>query len=123
MDDDFDPETHHRNTDPDTSSQSARNLSRERLRRHKRAIIEAHRRLLLDNQYEGLTAREAAEASGVDPYDASKRCSDLMGEGKLEWLRTSDPQALVDREGFLCRRNETGKLARIQVLTVAGAQW
>jgi hypothetical protein len=120
MSDDWDPKEHHRNTDPDTSAQAAETVST--VTRHKRALMQAHYDVLHRASYQGLTAHEAAELAGLDDYAGSKRCSDLLAAGYLEWWKAED-EDLADREGYLCRRNPSGKLARVMVPTREGIDW
>jgi hypothetical protein len=59
-----------RATDPETSHQAAAQLTTQRS--HAERLLEAFQKFP-----EGLTAEEAAEVAGIDPWAASKRVSDL----------------------------------------------
>lgn len=123
MTDEYDPREHRRNEDPATSHQAAEETSREIIARHKQQLARVHLDQLLAGNYRGLTARETARLAGLDAYEGSKRCSDLVKEGKLEWWPAGDGD-LADREGFLSRHNpSTERLARVLVLTQEGVDW
>jgi hypothetical protein len=126
MTDDFDPHTHHRREDPDTSAQAAENVSTAT--RHKQLLAQAHLRQLARGSYHGFTALENAIAADIDNDAGHKRCPDLMNMGILAWVKAEDiiPERgmVVDREGYLCRRNPgTNKAARIMVITPEGVEW
>lgn len=73
--DTLDPRTHARREDPDTSHEAARRLSDKRTMM--RALLERFA------QYP-YTSEEAALYCGYDPWQASKRVSDLVRLGLIE---------------------------------------
>jgi hypothetical protein len=94
-----------RSTDPATSAAAARTL-----RRHTTlaALLAAYA-----ERPQGLTALEAATAAGLDPWQASKRVSDLLN-GQLI-------APAVDADGHdLCRRGTSGRLQRVLRITATG---
>lgn len=123
-DDNFDPAMHYRRTDPPPSQDAAEEVSRRgTVLRHKRALAQAHWDLIQQRRYHGLTARETAEAAGVEIEAAHKRCSDLLRDHTFEWWKAEEGDR-ADREGFLIRRNPgSNSWARVLVLTPQGARW
>jgi predicted ArsR family transcriptional regulator len=73
--DDFDPKSHARRGDPDTSHAAARTLRVKTLMREL---------LLLFGTYDGLTNQEAADLLGMEFHRVSKRLSDLDNLGFIE---------------------------------------
>jgi len=68
-----------RTTDPETSHAAAKHAE-YRSGSHKAVLLEAYRAAYP----RPLTDREAAERTGLDPWQVSKRCSDLRRDGRIE---------------------------------------
>lgn len=92
-----------RKDDPGTSKKAARSLERE-------SSLMA---LLSEFATRDLTFEEAAHAAGIDPWQASKRVSDLANAGYVEPIITED--------GPLTRKGQSGRQQRVLRITMPGS--
>lgn len=92
-----------RKDDPSTSKKAARSLERE-------SSLMA---LLAQFATRDLTFEEAAYAAGIDPWQASKRVSDLANAGYVEPILTED--------GPLTRKGQSGRQQRVLRITMSGS--
>lgn len=96
----LDPRTHARRTDPDTSRAAAHDLGNARI-----TLMRSLLRTFADRGT--LTAEEAADLSGVDQWQASKRVSDL---DNLGWIEDTGWR----------RRGRAGRTQMVRQITDAG---
>ena len=92
-----------RKDDPSTSKKAARSLERE-------SSLMA---LLTEFASRDLTFEEAAYAAGIDPWQASKRVSDLANAGYVEPIVTDD--------GPVTRKGQSGRQQRVLRITMSGS--
>lgn len=76
---------HHRyhSSDPDTSKEAAERLTTGTT--DQVAILTAHCQALMGADYQGFTDYESGDLSGIDHWNARKRCNDLRKEGLLRF--------------------------------------
>lgn len=92
-----------RTDDPVTSKKAARSVERE-------SLLQA---LLSEFAREDLTFEEAAERAQIDPWQASKRVSDLANVGYVE--------PVITEEGPLTRKGRSGRQQRVLRITMLGS--